>query len=154
VLFRSTFQVLRIYSLSLIFYSIYAIINKIIYSLKEIKYLLIIYIISLLLKILLSSALVGKYHQDGLAIATTISYIVISFLGFIIVRIKIKQKNTFILIKYFTYLCVVGGFSLLLANLLIENPYLKLLVFSGVYIITISYMWQVNLRSNIKKIIY
>jgi putative peptidoglycan lipid II flippase len=149
-----TFQILRIYSLSLIFYSIYAIINKIIYSLKEIKYLLIISIISLLLKVLISSVLVGKYHQDGLAMATTISYIVMSLLGFIIVKIKIKQKNTFILIKYLIYLCVIGALSLLLTNLLIGNSYLKLLVFSGVYIITVGYTWQVNLRYNIKKIIF
>jgi putative peptidoglycan lipid II flippase len=69
-----TFKILKIYSCSLIFYSSYALLNKIIYSAKSLKALLIITVIGALIKISLNFYLVGIYKQNGLAISSSISY--------------------------------------------------------------------------------
>ena len=49
-----TFGVLKFYSLSLVFYSVYTVFNKIFYSINEVKLLLLITIIGLAIKLILN----------------------------------------------------------------------------------------------------
>jgi len=70
-----TYNVLFYLSFSLVFYSIYSVINKLIYSLGLIKNLLFLSLGGISIKIFLNILLVDTMDQDGLALSTTISYI-------------------------------------------------------------------------------
>ncbi len=95
-----TFGVLRFYSLSLVFYSVYAVFNKIFYSIGKAKLLLVITITGLLLKLFLNFVLVDL-QQDGLALSTSISFIFFFFASYIILNAKLKIKDRSLFIKDF-----------------------------------------------------
>jgi putative peptidoglycan lipid II flippase len=86
-----TYRVFQIYSLSLVFYSSFAIINKMIFSMNLVKQLLYISVISLLLKIILNDLLVGSYNQYGLAVSTSVTYTFMTISGFILVNRKLNS---------------------------------------------------------------
>jgi putative peptidoglycan lipid II flippase len=88
-----TFKILKIYSISLIFYSCYAIINKVIYSLGLVKQLLLLTISGIIIKVILNILLVGASRQNGLALSTTFTYIYFFLGGFYLVKNKIKIKQ-------------------------------------------------------------
>ena len=71
----STFNLLKIYSISLLFYSTYSLYNKILYSAKLIKQLLLITILGMMIKIVFNFLLVTHLKQSGLALSTVISYL-------------------------------------------------------------------------------
>lgn len=91
-----TFSVLRIYSIGLIFYSAYALINKLFYASQMIRYLLILSIFGLFIKILLNFLLVVPFAQEGLAMSTSITYVFFfvsgSWLIFSILKIHGNKK--------------------------------------------------------------
>lgn len=91
-----TFSLLRIYSVGLIFYSAYALINKLFYASQMIRYLLILSIFGLFIKILLNFLLVGPFSQEGLAMSTSITYAFFfvsgSWLIFSILKISGNKK--------------------------------------------------------------
>jgi putative peptidoglycan lipid II flippase len=70
-----TADVLKYYALSIIFYSAYAVLNKLMYSAKLVKPLLIIASAGFLIKIILSFSLVNSLKQNGLALSSSVSYI-------------------------------------------------------------------------------
>ncbi len=70
-----TAETLKYFSISLVFYSMYSIINKIIYSAQWIKALLILTLLGISIKIILNFILVGIFSQNGLALSSSISYI-------------------------------------------------------------------------------
>lgn len=83
---EKTFSILRILSLSFIFYSGYAIINKLIYSIGKLKLLTLIQFSAILLKITLNILLVKPYGQNGLAISTVISFVYFFVGGMLVVK--------------------------------------------------------------------
>jgi putative peptidoglycan lipid II flippase len=89
-----TFGVLQIYVISLLFYSSYALIHKVIFSMKLVKHLMIISTFCLITKFLLNALLVQNYEQYGLAMSTSVSYILLSVLGFILVQSKFKSAQS------------------------------------------------------------
>jgi putative peptidoglycan lipid II flippase len=113
-----TFKILRIYAISLIFYSSYAVLNKVIYGGGLINYLLFISFGAFLLKSVLNVILVEKFKQDGLALSTSLSYIVLSLSGYLILYKKLKLRKTYL------YVCT-GGFYIL--NALTAYCILKIL---------------------------
>lgn len=90
-----TQQVLFYLSLSLIFYVIYGVLNRYLYSLRKSKFLLYITIIIILTKVLLNSQLVVYLKQDGLAISTSISYLLFFILAFIKLKSELQLKLNF-----------------------------------------------------------
>jgi putative peptidoglycan lipid II flippase len=101
-----TFSVLKIYSLSLIFYTIYAVLNKVLYAAKLVNALLLITITGIVIKIVLNFILVTKFQQNGLAIATTISFIFYFFSSVILVYRKFEiQNKTFLNKEIIFYVC-------------------------------------------------
>lgn len=86
-----TFQVLQMLALSLIFYSVYAVLNKVFYTTNLIGSLLIVTITGTLIKIFLNIILVKTMLQNGLALSTTITYIYY----FIASLLILKRKNIF-----------------------------------------------------------
>lgn len=69
-----TFGVLKFYSLSLVFYSVYAVFNKIFYSINQAKLLLLITVSGVILKFVLNFLFVG-FQQEGLALSKYQFYI-------------------------------------------------------------------------------
>jgi len=95
-----TFSVLKIYSISLVFFSVYAVLNKIFYSLNETKLLLWITIAGLSIKLLFNFLLIDL-EQDGLALSTSISYLFFFFASYLILNVKLKIKEKLLFAKDF-----------------------------------------------------
>ncbi len=117
----TTFNVLRIFSISLLFYSAYAILNKVLYGINEIKFLLILTAGGIFIKILLNFILVKFMKQSGLALSTAITYIL--FFAGSLLFILIKTKYIFIS-SFFkdTALSFINGIiSLFIIKLLFEG---------------------------------
>ncbi len=118
-----TFSTLKYYSLSLLFYSSYIILNKILYSAKMVKALLIITIIGCLIKILLNFILVPVLVQDGLALSTTISYFFFFLSSFLLVSYKMNIKSGNNFLKEFTLNGINGLFSYSIVVILIDPTF-------------------------------
>ena len=137
-----TFQVLKYYAVSLIFYSSYAVINKLLYGANLIKILLVITLTGCFIKIAANFYLVRDLQQNGLAISTSISYLFFFIAGIGVVLIKLKLRVKYFL-KEFSIDIINGFVSYLLAVVLIPeslfpnsfvNGFLKLLIFCASYI--------------------
>ena len=96
-----TGDLLKIFAVSLVFYSTYAIINKFLYATDLLNKLVYISIAALVIKIFLNFILVGSYMQNGLAWASTISYSSMGILGIIFSVKIVRQKISLEIIKYF-----------------------------------------------------
>jgi putative peptidoglycan lipid II flippase len=115
-----TYNALILYSLSYIFLSSYFVLNKLFYSIQKIKYLFIITISGILLKIILSFQLVPSYKHDGLALSTSFTYLFFFSVSYLVIFswLKFKNGSTFLvellfsgfnglLSYYLVYLCRV-----------------------------------------------
>ena len=83
-----TFQVLQMLTLSLFCYSIYAVLNKIFYTVNQNGLLLIITIVGIFVKLFFNMILVGPLSQGGLALSTTITYIYFFVVSLLVLKIK------------------------------------------------------------------
>lgn len=115
-----TYSALKIYALSLIFFSSYAVINKLIYSKKLIGYLLLVAVVSISLKILLNFIFVVELKQNGLALSTTLSYLSFFVLSFFVVILKVQLYNKSYFLKELLWGLINGGVSILLSSWLIS----------------------------------
>ncbi len=119
-----TFQILRILAFSLIFYSSYAIINKVIYSAGLVKNLLFLSVIIFMFKIVLNFILVQNFKQNGLAFSTAACYILLSTGGIFLVFKKLKlQKNPSYIYVLIFYL--ING-AIAYTILIILKPHIEL----------------------------
>jgi putative peptidoglycan lipid II flippase len=113
-----TYDALKIYTLSLLFYTSYAIINKTIYSAGLIKQLLIISLLAFGIKIFLNFYLVGIYEQNGLALSTAISFTLLSVAGHFLVSAKLKLVSTKELLTALLFYLSNGFLALLQVKIL------------------------------------
>ncbi len=97
-----TFGVLKIYSLSLVFYSVYAVFNKIFYGINQAKILLYITLIGILLKLAFNFVFVNL-HQNGLALSTSISFFFFFIASYLILNVKLNIKDRYLFIKDFIF---------------------------------------------------
>lgn len=88
-----TSSVLFYYSLSIVFYAVYGVLNKIIYSIGLINKLLIITISGIVIKVVLNYIFVENMMQDGLALSSSISYLFFFFTALYIIYKNILFKN-------------------------------------------------------------
>jgi putative peptidoglycan lipid II flippase len=98
-----TYNALKCYSVSLIFYSIYSVLNKMFYSMNLSKLLLIVTIIGILLKLIFNFLLVEQYQQYGLALSTSISFIFFFVVSYLVINTKLKITDKTIFIKEFCF---------------------------------------------------
>jgi len=98
-----TVTALKCYSISLVFYSVYSVLNKMFYSTNMAKTLLIITLFGILIKLIFNYLLVSDYQQYGLAVSTTISYLFFFLISFILITIKLKIKNSSFFFKEFIF---------------------------------------------------
>jgi len=113
-----TYTALMCYTVSLVFYSAYSVLNKIFYSIKLAKYLLAITIVGIIIKLAFSFLLVGEYHQYGLAVSTTISYLLFFIMSYLVLNKKLKIKNKSLFIKEFLIHFSNCSISLLTASII------------------------------------
>jgi putative peptidoglycan lipid II flippase len=88
-----TFEILKILSLSLVFFSAFAIINKAMYSVGALKFLLSINLIVFAFKAFSSAFFVNYFQQEGLALSTSLSYVLITVMCSIYLYRKLKVFN-------------------------------------------------------------
>jgi putative peptidoglycan lipid II flippase len=88
-----TFEVIRIYAISLVFYTSYAILNKLFYSSGMLKSLLVITIIGVILKIFLNFIFVKSLHQNGLALSSSLSYLLFFVVSFVYLSRKLSLSG-------------------------------------------------------------
>ena len=69
----TTYNVLKILSISIVFYSVYAVLNKVFYTTNMLLSLMVITIFGIFIKIGFNIILVNKYAQYGLAMSTSIT---------------------------------------------------------------------------------
>ncbi len=141
-----TFEILRIYAFSMIFFSSYAVINKIIYGAGLIKNLLYISLIVLLLKVILNFLLVDKMKQDGLALSSTVSYILLSLGCFILVVKKLKFNNLgefFFTVLFYIFNGLIAYVILLILKPILQSSFmvnllLEMSIFITIYFLNLS----------------
>jgi putative peptidoglycan lipid II flippase len=140
-----TFLVLKAYAFSLIFYSTYAILNKILYAAKFVNYLLLITVAGIVLKIALNFIFVGLWKQNGLALSTSITYLFFFLSGFFLIYKKLPLKNNSILFKELIFHLTNGFFSYMVIQLMFYHimpnynyiNLLKIFIFLLVYILNV-----------------
>lgn len=140
-----TFLALKAYAFSLIFYSTYSILNKILYAAKFVNYLLLITVAGIVLKIVLNFIFVEIWKQNGLALSTSITYLFFFLSSFILVYKKLPLKNKGIFLKELVFHLANGFFSYTVIQVMFnyimpDNNYinlLKILLFLLVYILNV-----------------
>lgn len=140
-----TFFALKAYAFSIIFYSTYAIFNKIIYGAKFVNSLLLITVAGIVLKIILNFIFVGLWKQNGLALSTSISYLFFFLSGFILIYRKLPLKNQSLFFRELAFHLTNGFFSYIIIQLMfyyiIPNynyiNLVKILFFIPVYILNV-----------------
>jgi len=140
-----TFLALKAFAISLIFYSTYAIFSKIIYGAKLVNWLLLITVSGIILKIILNFIFVGLWKQNGLALATSVSYIFFFLSGFYLVYKKLPLKNQSLFFKESVFHLTNGFFSYIIIQLMFyhiipNNDYINLLkitLFLVIYILNV-----------------
>ena len=141
----TTAEVLRYLNLGLLFYAIYAIFNKVLYSAKLIRQLLYITLIGMMIKIFLNFYLVKLMNFNGLALSTSISYIFF-FIASVSVIVKRFQFN-WVLISSFEFIILFSnGLVAFLITEVLFNLFdftqvvsfsLKMVFFIGIYMINL-----------------
>jgi len=117
----TTNEALQYFNFGLIFYAIYSIFNKVLYSAKLIKTLFIITILGVIIKVIFNSVLVGILNYKGLALSTTISYFF--FFAASMIAIKITFKFEWILKSLLTFIFffAIAIVSWLIAEIIFSN---------------------------------
>jgi len=111
-----TFNTLKMYSISLVFYAVYTIMNKLFYSAGLLKQLLLIMGIGVSLKIILNIFLVNEMFQDGLALSTSICFIFYCLFTLAYIK-KIKINSFFYFTKNLLFYLINGLICLLISTL-------------------------------------
>ena len=117
--------------MSLIFYSIYAIFNKIFYSIKLVKSLLIITAIGIILKIIFNYLLVKPLSQDGLALSSSLSYFIFFIISFFYLINKLKLSGIYTFITELLFILFNASISysltaLITHTLLIDSLFMRM----------------------------
>lgn len=116
-----TNEVLFFLSISLIFYVTYSLLNKILYSLRKTSFLLIMTVIVFLLKILFNFILVPNFKQNGLAISTSLSYVLFFSFAFVKVKSELKLKLDKEVFVNFLFYLANASVSLVMTLVLIRK---------------------------------
>ena len=150
-----TFLALKAYAFSIIFYSTYAILNKIIYAAKFVNLLLLITVAGIVLKIALNFIFVGLWKQNGLALSTSITYLFFFLSSFILVYKKLPMRNQSLFFKELVFHLTNGLLSYIMVQLVfyyIMPNYnyfslLKILFFLSVYVLNVFFIGNKSLVS-------
>jgi putative peptidoglycan lipid II flippase len=141
-----TAEVLQFYGLSLIFYAVYTIMNKILYSTELVKQLLFMTIFGIIIKLAFNFILVGSMKQSGLALGTSLSYLSFLFFSFILINKKLKFSYFKIFFTELTLNLFNAFISFIIASMLINifaknfllDEILFMLIFVGIFFLNLT----------------
>lgn len=136
-----THSVLQNYSISLVFYSSYLIIVKLLYGINKYRIVFVISIIAFFLKIILNFLLIDILRQNGLALSTSFIYIFLFFIGFYLGINQINMKEKRFYLFFIPFFLLNGIISYLIVSLLLNivkasmfiSEISGLFIFVGVY---------------------
>jgi len=140
-----TYNALKYYSISLVFYSAYAVLNKIFYSLNLAKILLAVTIAGILLKMFLNFVLVEQFEQNGLALSTSISFIFFFIVSYLILnrKLNISDKNNFL--KEYCFHFINCCICFLVIYFLKRSLFMKTIFIEVILIGTFASLYLMNL---------
>ena len=139
-----TFGVLRFYALSISFYSVYAVFNKIFYGIRKAKILLLITITGLLLKLFFNFLLIDL-QQDGLALSTSISFIFFFFASYLYLNVKLKIKDRSLFARDFIIHLINCIVCLLLITIISDMFYIDNILWEVMIIVFFILLYLFNL---------
>jgi putative peptidoglycan lipid II flippase len=116
-----TYSALQFYSLSLVFYSTYLIVVKLLYSIDKYYIVLAISAAAFFLKVIFNFLLVDNLKQNGLALSTSLIYIFLFLAGFYLVTKKINLKEKHFYFAELFYFAVNGTISYLVALMILNS---------------------------------
>lgn len=116
-----TSNTLKLYTLSLIFFATYSGINRLLYSTKMIRQLLTVVILAAISKIFFNFILVEYFEQDGLALSTSISFLILFVGSYIILIYKKIIFISYFFIKNFALNIFNGFASYIIINLIFQS---------------------------------
>jgi len=143
-----TFETLKFFSLSLIFYSGYTILNKLMYSMELIKELLFITVLGCTAKVVFNYILVLYLKQDGLALSSSLSYIFFFAATLFLLSRRLNVLMNKIFLNRFIFVLINTSLAFLISTVVLtclrhlyfNNFYMKLLqltIFIVVYIVNL-----------------
>ena len=115
-----TYETLKYLSISLVFYSGYAVLNKLLYSMNLGKQLLIITILGCSIKITCNFLFVGSLGQNGLALSSSISYIFFFISSLLLVKTQLRLDLNKIIISKFAFILFNTLFSFGLSRIVLH----------------------------------
>jgi len=117
---KMTFTVLRMYSISMVFYAGYALINKMIFSSGLLKQLLVLSLSLIILKILLNGYFAESLQQKGLALSSSMNFILLSLCGYYLVARTVIKGERMQFIKDMLFFGLLGLIMYLISYELIN----------------------------------
>lgn len=149
-----TNDVLVFYSISIVFYAVYGIFNKLIYSAGLISKLFIITLIGTMIKIALNFILVNYFQQVGLALSTSLSYFFFFTTSYFLILNKFNFVDKYIFPKEFFFHSINGAFALLIAELLLvtdlistNSQIIEMFIFILFYLVNLSLLKNESIKS-------
>ncbi|MGQ9643969.1 MAG: murein biosynthesis integral membrane protein MurJ [Ignavibacterium sp.] len=139
-----TYEVLFYLSLSLLFYSLYGILNKLFYVYEMVKTLFFMTLLGISVKLILNFILVDSMKQNGLVIATSLSYIFFFIVSVLIIqkRLKILEiRNTLNKILFYT---INGLVSFIIVKILFTLVQSESILFDLLKIILFFLIYYIN----------
>lgn len=139
---RITASTLKYYTIGLLLYSSYLIVVKYLYSLKQISTVLMISVLAFIIKLLFNFILVDNLKQDGLALSTSLVYIVSFIIGFYFIKVGINFSERNFYLKSVLYFMFNSIVSLLMTYSILSimntqtifKSILALLLFISIYL--------------------
>ncbi len=139
-----THDVLKYYTISLIFFSTYLIIVKLLYSIDKYSLVLKISIIAFFLKIIFNILLVDDLKQNGLALSTSFIYIFLFLTSFYFGIKKNISEGKYSHINKIIYFIFSGAGSYLIIKILIEILGYNGLISDVIFIISFLIIYCLN----------
>lgn len=160
---QMTYDVLFYLSLSLLFYSLYGILNKLFYVYEIVKTLFFVTILGISVKLILNFILVDSMKQNGLVIATSLSYIFFFIMSVLIIQKRFKVleiRNTLKKILFYTINALVSFIIVKILFTLVQSESilfdsLKIFLFFLIYFINnlfLNDLYQRNLLDELIRI--
>jgi putative peptidoglycan lipid II flippase len=149
-----TAGVLEVFSLSLIFYASFAIVNKLFYGTNMIKPLVILTVTGVLIKVILNAIFIETYLQEGLAYSTSISYSIMFIGGYYWTFARNKFKHKSFYWKDILFYLLNAVLSYLIVHLLfglieyesIFTFILRVVLFVGLFVSNLIYLKSSDLE--------
>lgn len=131
---RITASTLNYYTIGLVLYSSYLIIVKYLYSVQLVSKVLYISIAAFLLKLTFNFLFVNHFKHDGLALSTSIVYIISFLIGFYLIDLGKRSSEKIFYLKSLVYFLLNSLTSLLLTHIVfyiidLQHLYKNILAF-------------------------